>query len=80
MANIGINEVKKFLRDNPEFGAAFHDYFETRREELIAVPWVSHKPDMNKKWQMIAAFIQDEILNEFGLKSVSRQMSSRDNV
>lgn len=80
MANIGINEVKKFLRDNPEFGAAFHDYFETRREELIAVPWVSHKPEMNKKCQMIASFIQDEILNEFGLKSVSRQMSSRDNV
>ena len=80
MAKIGINEVKKFLRDNPEFGAAFHDYFETRREELIAVPWVSHKPEMNKKCQMIASFIQDEILNEFGLKSVSRQMSSRDNV
>ena len=79
MAKTGINDVKKFLRDNPEFGAAFHDYFETRREELIAVPWVSHNPDMNKKCQMIAAFIQDEILNEFGLKAVSRQMSSRDN-
>jgi len=79
MAKTGINDVKKFLRDNPEFGAAFHDYFETRREELIAVPWVSHNPDMNKKCQMIAAFIQDEILNEFGLKAVSRQMSVRDN-
>ena len=79
MANTKINDVKKLLRDNPEFGAAFHDYFETRREELIAVPWVSHNPQMNKKCQMIAAFIQDEILNEFNLKSVSKRVSLSDN-
>jgi len=75
----GINDVKKFLRDNPEFGAAFHDYFETRREELISIPWVQKKLGMNKESAIIAAFIQDEILNEFGLKPVSRQMSVRDN-
>jgi len=67
-----INDVKKLLRNNPEYGAAFHDYFETRREELIAVPWVSHNSEMNRKCQMMAAFIQDEILNEFNLKDVSR--------
>jgi len=67
-----INDVKKLLRNNPEYGAAFHDYFETRREELIAVPWVSHNAEMNRKCQMMAAFIQDEILNEFNLKDVSR--------
>jgi len=76
MAKVGINDVKKLLRDNPEFGAAFHDYFETRREELIAVPWVSHNPEMNRKCQMIAAFIQDEILNEFNLKTVSRKFAT----
>ena len=73
MAKVEINDVKRLLRENPEYGAAFHDYFETRREELIAVPWVSHNPEMNRKCQMIAAFIQDEVLNEFGLKQVSRQ-------
>jgi len=79
MANTSINDVKKLLRDNPEFGVAFHDYFETRRQELIAVPWVSHNPQMNKKCQMIAAFIQDEILNEFNLKSVSKRVYLSDN-
>ena len=73
MAKVEIKDVKRLLRENPEYGAAFHDYFETRREELIAVPWVSHNPEMNRKCQMIAAFIQDEVLNEFGLKQVSRQ-------
>ena len=68
-----IQDVKKLLRDDyPEYGKAFHDYFETRREELIATPWVSHNPHMNAKCQMNAAFIQDEILSEFGLKRVSR--------
>ncbi len=76
MDNKSINDVKKLLRDNPEFGAAFHNYFETRREELIAVPWVSHNPDMNRKCQIIAAFIQDELLNEFGLKGVSRKFGN----
>ena len=79
MANKSINDVKKLLRDNPEFGAAFHEYYETRREELIAVPWVSHNPAMNRKCQMIAAFIQDEILNEFNLKSIARKHEVSDN-
>ena len=68
-----LQDLKKLLRDDyPEYGKAFHDYFETRREELIAMPWVSHNPDMNRKCQINAAFIQDEILNEFGLKKISR--------
>ena len=70
-----INDVKKLLRDNPQFGAIFHDYFENRREELLAVPWVSHNPQLNQKCQLMASFIQDEILNEFGLKDVSRQLA-----
>ncbi len=78
MTKTGINDVKKFLRDNPEFGAAFHDYFETRREELIAVPWIAKKLGMNKESAICAAFIQTELLDDFGLKAVSRQMSSRD--
>jgi len=76
MAKKSINDVKKLLKDNPEFGKAFHDYFENRREELISVPWVSHQPEMNKKCQMMAAFIQDEILNEFGLKTISRRLET----
>lgn len=76
MAKVEINDVKRLLRENPEYGAAFHDYFETRREELIAVPWVSHNPEMNRKCQMIAAFIQTEILGDFGLKSVSRKFAT----
>jgi len=71
-----INDVKSLLRANPEYGAAFHDYFETRREELIALPWVSHNPEMNRKCQVVAAFIQDELLNEFKLKDVSRKFKN----
>ena len=71
-----INDVKELLRNNPEFGAAFHDYFETRREELISFPWVSHNPDMSRKCQIIAAFIQTEILGDFGLKDISRKFGN----
>jgi hypothetical protein len=67
-----INDVKKLLRDNPEYGAAFHDYFETRREELMSVPWVANDDALSRKCSLMAGFIQDELLNEFGLKDVSR--------
>ena len=67
-----INDVKKLLRDNPEYGAAFHDYFETRREELMAVPWVANDDALSRKCSLMAGFIQDELLNEFDLKDVSR--------
>lgn len=67
-----ISKIKKFLQDNPEVGVAFFDYYEQRREELIAVPWTSHNPAMNAKCQIVAAFIQEEILNDLGLKEVAR--------
>lgn len=69
-----ISDVKKLLRDNPEYGAAFHDYFETRREELMAVPWVANDDALSRKCSLMAGFIQDELLNEFGLKDVSRNL------
>jgi hypothetical protein len=69
-----IEDVKKFLKDNPEFGKAFHDHFEQRREELISMPWVMHAIGMDKKAQVAAAFIQEEILNDFGLKAISRRL------
>ncbi len=72
-----LNDLKKFLKESyPEYGKAFYDHFEERREELIAVPWVSHNPSLNAKCQMNAAFIQDEILNDFGLKRVSRLLET----
>jgi hypothetical protein len=71
-----IQDVKKFLQDNPEFGKAFHDHFEQRREELIAVPWLQHQLGLDKKAIANAAFIQDELLNEFGLKSISRKLDN----
>lgn len=71
-----IEDVKKFLADNPDFGKAFHDHFERRRDELIAVPWIQHQLGLDKKAIANAAFIQDEILNDFGLKSVSRKLDN----
>ena len=68
-----LSDLKKFLRDDyPEYGKAFYDHFEKRREELIALPWVMHALGMDKKAQVVSAFIQDELLNEFDLKRVSR--------
>jgi hypothetical protein len=69
-----IEDVKKFLKDNPDFGKAFHDHFEQRREELIAMPWICHALGMDKKATAVSAFIQEEILNDFGLKSISRKL------
>jgi len=69
-----IEDVKKFLKDNPDFGKAFHDHFEQRREELIAMPWVCHALGMDEKAAAVSAFIQEEILNDFGLKSISRKL------
>ena len=71
-----ITDVKKFLKDNPEFGKAFHDHFEARREELISMPWVCHALGMDKKAIAVSAFIQEEILNDFGLKSISRKLDN----
>lgn len=65
--------IKKFLHANPEVGAAFYDHWEKRREELISVPWTSHNPELNTKCQVVAAFINEELLNDFGLKEVSRK-------
>lgn len=73
--NKTLAELKKFLReDYPEYGKALHDHFERRREELIAIPWVSSQLGLDKKAIANASFIQDEILNDFGLKEVSRRL------
>jgi hypothetical protein len=66
-----IQDVKQLLKDNPEYAKAFHDYFEVRREELLAVPWTSRDPNEHKKCWMIASFIQNEVLDDFGLKDLS---------
>lgn len=66
-----ISDVKQLLKDNPEYGKAFHDYFEARREELIATTWVSRLTGEDKKCQIAASFIQNEVLDDFDLKDIS---------
>lgn len=68
-----ITEVIKFLKANPEFGRAFHEYFEDMRDELIAAKWTRVDPQFDKKCHIAAEFIQSKILNDFGLKPLSRR-------
>ena len=68
-----ITDVIKFLKANPEFGRAFHEYFEDLREELIAVKWTRVDPGFSNKCNIAAEFIQSKVLNDFDLKSLSRR-------
>jgi hypothetical protein len=67
-----ITTVIKFLRDNPEFGRAFHEHFEDRRDDLIGVKWTRSDPELSRKCNIGAEMIQAEILDMFDLKSLSR--------
>lgn len=68
-----ITETMKFLKDNPEYGRSFYEYFEDMRDELIAEQFRRSDPQYHKQCQHSAAFIQDKILGDFGLKSLSRR-------
>jgi hypothetical protein len=67
-----INDVIKFLKANPEMGRALHEYFEDRREELIAAKWKISDPFFSHKANIGAEVLQAEVLNLFDLKSLSR--------
>lgn len=67
------DKIKDFLTNNPEIGAEFHNYWVKRREELLSVPWVSHNPSLNAKSQMIASFIQNELIDDFGLHEIAKK-------
>jgi len=68
-----IVDVIAFLKSNPEFGRAFHEYFEDKRDELISVQFHRNDPLFDKKCHISAQFIQSAILDEFQLKSLSRR-------
>jgi len=68
-----VQDVIKLLKDNPEYGRAFHEYFEDMRDELIAVKWTRTDPNFDKKCHIGAEFIQSSILNTFNLKELSRR-------
>jgi hypothetical protein len=68
-----ISDVIKFLESNPEYGRAFHEYYEDLRDELIAVKWTRTDPNFDKKCAIGAEFIQANILNVFNLKKLSRR-------
>jgi hypothetical protein len=68
-----INDVIKLLKDNPEFGRAFHEHFEDLREHLISVKWTRTDPEFSRKCNIGAEFLQHDIIDVFGLKGLSRK-------
>ena len=68
-----IADVIKLLRDNPEYGRAFYEYFEDKRDELISAQFTRTDPGFDKKCHISAQFVQNQILDEFKLKSLSRR-------
>jgi len=68
-----ITDVIKLLRSNPEYGRAFHEYFEDMRDELIAAKFTRADIGFDKKCHISAEFIQSKILGEFALKDLSRR-------
>lgn len=67
------NDVLIMFKEFPEMGAAFYNHFETKREELISVPWFRIDKLFDKKCQIAAQFIQSEILDSSGLKHLTRK-------
>lgn len=68
-----IDDVIKLLKDNPEYGRAFYEHYEDLRDHLIGVKWTRTDPGFSEKCNVAAEFVQADILNVFGLKSLSRK-------
>lgn len=68
-----IHDVITLLKENPEYGRAFYEHFEELRESLISARWRSVNPIYDKKCAAVESFVQEEILNQFGLKGLSRK-------
>ncbi len=68
-----ITDAIKLLKDNPEYGRAFHEHFEDLRDHLISVKWTRTDPEYSRKCNIAAEFIQHNILDMCGLKSLSRK-------
>lgn len=58
-----IEEVVKFLQDNPDFGAGLHAFFEGRRDELLSMSWSSANDNFDQKCAAVACYLTDEILS-----------------
>ncbi len=67
------NDVLRYFAENQELGAAFYNHFESRRDELIAIQWTRTDPNFDKKCHHAAQFIQVEILDDSGLKHLTRK-------
>lgn len=58
-----IEEIVKFLRDNPDFGAGLHNFFEGRRDELLSMSWASGSDNFDAKCAAVACYLTDEVLS-----------------
>lgn len=67
------NDVMQMFKEFPELGAAYYEHFEEKREGLISAPWYRIDKLFDKKCQIAAQFIQSEILDESGLKHLTRK-------
>jgi hypothetical protein len=68
-----ISDVIQLLRDNPDFGIAFHNYFEEQRDSLLSSAWNQGSDDYDKKAVSAAMYITDEILATFNLTDLARR-------
>jgi hypothetical protein len=58
-----IDEIVKFLQDNPDFGAGLQAFFEGRRDELLSMSWSSANGNFDQKCSAVACYLTDEILS-----------------
>ena len=58
-----IQEIVKFLRDNPDFGAGLHNFFEGRRDELLSMSWSNASDNFDAKCAAVACYLTDEVLS-----------------
>ena len=67
-----IADVVKLLRDNPEFGIAFHKYFEDKIIQLNRAGWSVGSDYADKKHVWGAQCLTAEVLDEFNLWDLVR--------
>lgn len=72
-ANKTINDVIKLLRDNPEFGMAFHNHFADKVLELNRSGWAQGAEYSDAKHVWGAQCITREVLDEFNLFDLVRK-------
>lgn len=67
-----IADVVKLLRDNPEYGIAFHKYFEDKILQLNRAGWGCGTEYADKKHVWGAQCLTTEVLDEFNLWDLVR--------